>query len=281
MTRIGKLPTKQLKRKFALAFLLVSAPTVWAQDAREIVKKSVEKDQFSANHAKDYAWVQRVETHQNSSKDKDAIRTFESVFLYGRRFNRLIARNDKPLPDDEKNKVQAAFDKRVAEQQKQQPAREARREKNRERERAFELEIPDLYNFKLEGEDKIDGYDVWIISATPKPNYTPRDKDARPLQKFRGKLWIDKAEYHWVRIQAEVIEPLTWGLFIAKLNPGSTMFIEQTRVNDEIWLPKHQTVHFAARLVFKHFDMQQDITFRDYRKFVTDSKITGSSELGK
>src|SRR5579871_6330012 len=136
MRRIGKPSTSLLKRSFYL-FLAVAAPILWAQDAREIVRKSIEKDQFSANHAKDYAWIQRVETHLNNAKDKDSINTFESVFMYGRRYNRLIARDDRPLPATEQQQTQAKFDKRLADYQKDQSARDARREKNRQRERAF------------------------------------------------------------------------------------------------------------------------------------------------
>src|SRR5205085_2865811 len=237
------------------AVLLFSAITLCAQDAREIVRKSVETDQISWQHAKDYAWVRRVETHVLGSKPKNSSRTFESIVLYGRPFSRLVAIDDKPLSPDEQKKQQARLEKISAERTHESPARKAELEKKRERQRAFTREIPDIYDFKLEGQDVVDGHEAWVISAVPKRGYKPRDKDAWPLLKFRGKLWIDKVEYQWVRLEAEVIEPLTWGLFLVKLNPGSSIKLEQTRVNDEIWVPRHQTVRMAGRLVFKHIEM--------------------------
>ena len=170
-----------------------------AQDAREIVRKSVETDQISWQRAKDYAWVRRVETHVHGGKAKDYSRTFESIVLYGRPYSRLVARDDKPLSADEQKKQQERLEKISAERAHESPAHKAQRERARERQRAFTREIPDIYDFKLEGQDVVDGHEVWVISAVPKRGYKPRDRDAWPLQKFRGKLWIDKSEYQWIR----------------------------------------------------------------------------------
>lgn len=260
------------------AVLIFSAVTLCAQDALEIVRKSVETDQISWQRAKDYAWVRRVETHIPGSKARNTSRTFESFVLYGLPYNRLVAKNDQPLSSEEQKKEQEKLDKASVERQHVSAERMAKREKARQRQREFLRELPEVYDFKLEGQDVVDGHEVWVISAVPKPGYKPRDNNARPLLKFRGKLWIDKSEYQWVRMQAEVMEPLTWGLFLIKLNPGSSVMFEQTRVNDEIWLPKHRTIRLAARLLFKHVDEEQDITFRDYRKFQADSKVVGTSE---
>jgi hypothetical protein len=51
--------------------------------------------------------------------------------------------------------------------------------------------------------------------------------------------------------------------------------VELTRVNDEVWLPRHVQLHFDARVaLFKSFDEDVDQTYRDYKKFRTDTKIT-------
>jgi hypothetical protein len=53
------------------------------------------------------------------------------------------------------------------------------------------------------------------------------------------------------------------------------VLVELTRVNDEVWLPKHVQLHFDARVaLFKSYDEDVDETYRDYKKFRTDTKIT-------
>ena len=56
-----------------------------------------------------------------------------------------------------------------------------------------------------------------MISATPKPGAQPKHGDAKPLLKVQAKVWIDKAEYQWVRLEAETTATISFGLFIARL----------------------------------------------------------------
>jgi len=58
------------------------------------------------------------------------------------------------------------------------------------------------------------------------------------------------------------------------------ILVEQTRVNDEVWLPKHESVKLEARMVLlKNFRLDEDTTYRDYKKFRTNSKIVGMGEV--
>ena len=156
----------------------------------------------------------------------------------------------------------------------QRQRRLAEFEKNREKDREFLREIPELYDFRLEGDAKVDGYDAWVIAATPKPDYRPKLRDAKPLLKIKGKMWIDKADYQWVRLEAETTDTISFGLFLARLNPGAKLVFEQTRVNDEVWLPKREFTSGTGRLgLVKKIAMEQELTWSNYRKFQVDSRV--------
>ena len=250
----------------------VAATGLWAQDARQIVQKSVEADQFNWVRARDYVWVRRVETRDLEGRSHGS-KTFETSILYGRPYSRLIERNDQPLPPDEQRKQQQRLDKAALDRQGESPSRRAEREKERERQREFLRKIPDIYDFAIQGEDTLDSHPVWVIHATPKSGYIAQKKESKLLTKFRGTLWIGKTDYEWVRVEAEAIQPVTWGLFLVKLNPGSTVTLEETRFNNEVWLPKRQVIRVSARLGFKRFNMEQEVTFRNYRKFQANSTL--------
>jgi hypothetical protein len=69
-------------------------------------------------------------------------------------------------------------------------------------------------------------------------------------------------------------------LFLARLHKGSRVLIETTRVNDEVWLPKHIDVKVDARVaLLKNINLEEDLTYRDYRKFRADTKIVGVGEV--
>ena len=268
----------RLLAAFAVTFSLVgqTAP----ESAREIVRKTVERDQANWRRAPDYTWtVNRVERRLESdgkvkSEKKDA---WETVILYGEPHRRFTVRNSKPLTPDEQQKEKAKLDQEVAKLRDETPLQKQRRlsaeAKERQKEREFLVEIPDAYNFKIEREDKIEGRPVWVVSATPKPDYRPKRSDGKDLLKVKGMLWIDKAEYQWVRVEAESIATLSWGLFIARINAGSRLVFEQTRVNDEIWLPKRSFISGSGRLVGKKIAMQEEIVWSNFHKFQVESNI--------
>jgi hypothetical protein len=264
-----------------LASVALSVAGLRAQDAREIVRKSVELDQANWRLMKNYTWVARETERRLDSAGRvksEESEEWETVVLYGEPHRRMLKRDGQPLGPDEQRKQQEKLDKALVKLQRETPEQRERRvardEKEREKDREFLREIPDLYDLRLEGDQKIEGLDVWVITATPKAGYKAKNSDAAALLKIRGKLWIDKAEYQWVRIEAETMATISWGLFLARLNPGAKLVFEQTRVNDEIWLPRRESVSGSGRLgLVKKIAMEQELIWSSYRKFQVDSKI--------
>ncbi|HLG96806.1 MAG TPA: hypothetical protein VKX49_10890 [Bryobacteraceae bacterium] len=265
----------------ALALAIFLVLPLGAQDAREIVRKSVELDQANWMRMKDYTWIATEIERSLDSKGQvksEEKSKWETVILYGELHRRMLERNNKPLTPEEQRKQQEKLDKAVAklegETDAQRERRLAEQEKQREKDRDFLREVTDLYDLRIEREDKIDGQDVWVIAAAPKPGYQPKHRDARPLLKIKGTIWIDKREYQWVRIEAETTGTISYGLFLARLNPGAKLFFEQTRINDQIWLPKFERVSGSGRLgLVKKIALEQDLTWSDYKKFQVESKI--------
>jgi len=256
------------------------------QDAREIVRKSVELDQANWLRMKDYTWIAReTERHLDARgrvKSQDS-KSWETVILYGEPHRRVLERDGKPLSSGEQQKEQQKLDQAVAKLERESPAQHERRlaeyTKQREKDREFLEEIPDLYNFRLEGEETVDGHAAWVISAVPRLDYHPRHSDAKALLKIRGKIWIDQAEYQWVRLEAETTATISYGLFIARLNPGAKLYFEQTRVNDEVWLPKREVTSGSGRVgLLKKIALEQELTWNNYRKFQVDSKIVSAEK---
>jgi hypothetical protein len=252
-----------------------------AEDAREIVRKLVELDQANWLRMKDYTWVARsTQRHFDSEgKVKSVERSaWETVMLDGEPYRRMLERNGQPLPPAEQKKQQDKLDKSVARLVRETPEEKRRRladyEMRRRKEREFLLQIPDAYDFRVEGEAQVDGHDAWVIAGSPKAGYRPKDRDAKALPKIRGKIWVDKSSYQWVRLEAETTETIAFGLFLARLNPGARLVFEQTRVGGELWLPRRMYMKGAGRLgLIVKIAMDEEIVWSNYRRFQVDSKI--------
>jgi len=263
-------------RKAALLALGVSC-LVCAQDATDIIRQSVERDATNFERFKNYTFLERVEERQygrNGKLSSKEIQTYEFMVLGGRPYGKLVERDDKPLPAKEARKEQEKVEKESAKRQRESESDKAKEDKDRSEERRYLREVPELFNLTLQGTDQIDGRPVWVIGAQPKPGYKPKIKRAEILTHLRGKIWVDQADYQWVKTEAEVIDPISFGLGLVKLDSGAVLNFEQVRVNDEVWLPSLISVRADARLVYlKKLREELDITYRDYKKFQADSRI--------
>jgi len=86
--------------------------------------------------------------------------------------------------------------------------------------------------------------------------------------------WKPSRTYHWVKLDAEVIDPVYWGLFLVRLDQGARIRFDETRVNDEVWLPRWISIAASARIgIFKKLRVQEDTTYKNFRKFQTDSRM--------
>ena len=245
--------------------------------------KDIENDKKQA----DYTYIQREEEHKLDGKGQvksSESKTEEIMVLYGEQVQRLIAKDDKPLPEKdaakEEERIRKLTDKRKNESEEQRKKRKEAEEKDREDARKFVSEVADAYNFRLIGMESLDGRETYVIDAEPRPDFEPHTKEAKILPKFRFRAWIDQAESQWVKLDAECIDTVSLGWFLARVHKGSRLLIDQTRINDEVWLPRHVALKVDVRVaLLKNFNVEADVTYRDYKKFRTDTKIVPVGEL--
>ncbi len=257
------------------------------EQMRNLLRVTADHDVENDKRQHDYTYIEREEQHSLDGKGRvkrTEVRTSEVLMIYGEQVERLIAKDDKPLSakdgDKEEKKIQKIIDKREHESDKDREKRLAKEEKDREDGRKFVLEVADAYNFHYLGTENLGGRETYVIDAEPRPGFQPRMKYANILPKFRFRAWIDKDDLQWSKVDALCIDTVSFGLFLARIHKGTRVLLEQTRVNNEVWLPKHLDVKVDARVaLLKNFNLDMDTTYRDYKKFRTDTKIVGVGEV--
>jgi hypothetical protein len=252
------------------------------EQIRELLRRVAEKDLENDKRLRDYTYIERDEEHTldgGGKVKKIESTTSEVLVIYGEQVERKIAKDDKPLSAEETKKeearIQKITDKRKNESESERRKRLEKEEKEREDDRKFVLEIADAYNFRLVGSELLNGRDTWVLDAEPRPGYAPKQREAKMLPKIKGRIWIDKAETQWVKLDVTTTDTISFGLFLARLHKGTRIVVETTRVNDEVWLPKHVSAHVDVRLaLLKNYNEDVEQTYRDYKKFRTETKIT-------
>jgi hypothetical protein len=252
-----------------------------AQDAREIVRRSVELDKRNSEIARNYTYVQRQQDREIDATGrvtKVESETHDVTLLEGSPYKRHIAHNDKPLTAREQAKEEEKLRRSIDERRKETPEQRARRIKDWEakqlRQRESLREVLNAFDLKMAGEENISGVDTWMIDATPRPGYKPPNRAASFFPKVRGRFWIAKQDYQWVKVDVESLDTITFGGFLLRMAKGSRLQFEASRVNNEVWLPKRAVLKGSMRVALVKL-MRGDVTFEfsDYKKFQTDSRV--------
>lgn len=252
-----------------------------APDPKEIVRRSVEMDHHNWERAQNYTCQQReVEKHLGKRDEVKSteIKTWDVSFYYGQEYSRLIQKNDKALSIDDQKKEDEKLDKFLSklrnQSEEEREKRAAKEKKEREEERAFLRDVVNAYDFKLVGDETVDGADSWVIEATPRKDFHPTQPHADILSKIKGRIWIEKKEYNWIKVEAESIDTISFGLFLFRIHKGSRFTFENVHLNDEVWLVRRIYINGGARLaLFKNENVEQEDEFSNYKKFATSTRI--------
>jgi chemotaxis protein histidine kinase CheA len=250
-------------------------------DPKEIIRRAIDIDHRTLELARSYTCRQRevlknLDKHGNVKSTE--IKTWDVTFYYGQEYSRLVQKDDKPLSEKEQKKEDEKLEKFLSkyrnESESDREHRLAKEKKEREKGRLFVRDMLAAYDFRIVGEEPVDGVDTWVIEATPRKDFHPTQPHADILSKAKGKLWIEKQGYNWVKVEGEVLETISFGWFVARIHPGSRFVIDKTHLNNEVWLPRRFYVNGGIRiaLVKNELAEQEDI-LSDFKKFATSSRI--------
>lgn len=249
----------------AATVVLLAALSFGSDDVHTIVQRSVEAN------AADWKAAPEYECHERDQEPGGGTKTYEDLMIMGSPYQRIVAENGKPLSQQEQEqqqkKLDATINQRRNESNQQMAERIAKYEKNRRRNDLLMQQLIKAFDFTLAGEQKVDGHDVYVLKATPRPGYQPPNTDTEVLKGMEGTLWIDKQTFQWVKVEAHVIHPVSIEGFLAKVEPGTRFELEKMPVGNDVWLPKHFSMKAHAKVFFffSH-NSQEDDTYFGYRK---------------
>jgi len=252
-----------------------------AQDPLEILRRATEIDRKNLEISRSYTYLERQEQRDLDSDGKvkkTESTTSDVTLLEGSPFRRTVARDDKPLPPKEQRKEEERLQKSIEDRRKETPEERARRisewERKQQKQRDALKELPDAFTFTLQGEEAVNGGDAYVIEGMPKAGYRPTNPTTSIFPKIKVKMWIDKKDYRWVRIDLESLDTITFGGILVRVAKGTHARIETARINNEVWLPKRAEVHGTVRIaLLKVIRAEFIFTYYDYKKFQTDSRV--------
>jgi len=249
---------------FGFPFCAVAASV----NVEQIVLRSVAANEADWKAAPKYAFTEHDVITKRAGTP--AIKTYQVLMIEGSQYNRLIAINNRPLTaaenGGEENKLKLEIARREHESARQRAHRIEKYDRDRRQDHDMMNEMAEAFAYRLVGEETLDGHSVYILDASPKPGYEPHSRETRVLIGMRGRMWIDKETYQWVKVVAEVTKPVEFGLFLAKVGPGTRFELEQRPVGDGIWMPTHFSMNVNASVLgFYSENSTDDETYSHYQ----------------
>jgi len=200
------------------------------------------------------------------------------------RWERLIAEDGRPVPaaelakqDRERQAKAAAMVKRLADDRPRELARQQGdyQKSRRERDDAV-ADIFNVFDIRMIGRERIEDHDTIAFSLTPKAAARPRTTEGRQMRHFKVQAWISESDYELVKLDAEAIDTLSFGLGVgARLHKGARLTFLRRKINGEVWLPAVASYSGSARVgllfVLRRAGSSE---YSGYRKYSVETSST-------
>jgi hypothetical protein len=244
-------------------------------DARQIVGQSVAATERSWEARDHYTYTERDENRRLDSLGhvkSENVDVTRMILVNGARFEQLMEHNGQLPSAKEQKKSDEDLDRLKDETPDERAARLRKDQENT----SFLRDVLEAFHFHLIGEELVGGRPTYVLQVTPLPGYHPHGKYSKMFSKVEGKFWVDQRDFGWIKVDGEVTQSFSIGLFVARVQRGSHIILEQTCAGDGIWVPRRLEVRASARILFlKSLDIERIFTYSDYRP-TADSPYSAS-----
>jgi hypothetical protein len=250
-----------------------------AELLREVSRNQDELDK----RVSEYSFTQtEIDKELNSKGElkKQTTKVYEIYPLPNREaVEKLISENGVPLSPEraakEDKRVQEEFSKAERDREKDEKEAAKRRAEREKKNEGTEI-TPFLRacEFVSPRREQWSGRDTIVFDFRPKPGFRPHNREESLIAKLIGVVWIDPIDKQVIRLEARLAEgfKMAGGLLVS-LKPGAALVIEQTRMDQGVWLPRFAHVNLSVKvLLFGGGDYNKTVEWSDYKHFSGDVK---------
>jgi len=263
---------------------------VQSLDVTALLREVGRNQELVEKRVSEYAFMQKETDREISGKGevkKETTKVYE-VFPVANRapIMRLISENGVVLSAEraakESKRVEEEFLKAERDRDKDEQ-RVERRRAERQRRKATKGEAegdddPDVSQFLKICEfvsprrERFRDRNAVVFDFRPRPGFRPGNREESLISKLVGVVWIDPIDKQVMRLEARLAESFKMaGGLLLSLRPGAGFVIEQTRMEEGVWLPRLAQVNLSVKvLLFGGGDINKSIEWSDYKHFKGD-----------
>jgi len=106
----------------------------------------------------------------------------------------------------------------------------------------------------------------------PNPAYHASNRATSIFSRVKGFVWIDESSHELARVEGEVTEDISVGLFLAKVYKGSRFMQERYETAPGLWLPSFTQYDFDGRKFFSSFAIHERTFYSGYKRIGTPAE---------
>lgn len=99
----------------------------------------------------------------------------------------------------------------------------------------------------------------------PNPGFKPTTRFTSIFPKVRGFVWIDEMSGELARVEGEVTDDISVGLFLGKIYKGSHFMQERYEFQPGLWMASFSQYDFDGRKLFSGFSLHERTFYTNYR----------------
>ena len=267
-------------------------PPVTAEslDVKALLREVSRNQDLVEKRISEYAFMQKETDREINSKGevkKETSKVYEIFPVANREpIRKLISENGVALSPEraarESKRVEEEFLKAERDREKDEQRVERRRaERQRKKAAKGESEGDDdpevsqflkICEFVSPRRERFRDRNAVVFDFRPRPGFKPGNREESLISKLVGVVWIDPIDKQVMRLEARLAESFKMaGGLLLSLRPGAGFVIEQTRMEEGVWLPRLARVNLSVKvLLFGGGDVNKTIEWSDYKHFKGD-----------
>lgn len=240
-------------------------------EANERKAEAIEKDYLYHSVVTE----QKVDSHGQVKQTE--VTEYDHFWVNGVPVARMVKKDGRALSADQVAKENERIDKESAKARDRRDKADAQGKETNPRgdEEITVSRLLELGAFTNPRRVQLNGRDTIAVDFTGDPKARTRNRAEEVIRDMAGTAWIDEQDHVLARVDGRFVNPFkVGGGLVVNIQKNTRFTFEQTKVNNEVWLPAHIDGQGAARvLLFFNFNGSLRAVESDYRKFRTSSTI--------
>ena len=272
-----------LKTLFPLGLLAAAALGVWAQEAGPkggsasspggtagVMRQVITGVRESERALFVYERIEKVESRKDASDVTPQSVKVSRVVPAGTGIAKISLGPDGKPPDAEAyrndlNKLLNSLTWAAASGQPQREAYQRAQKKQKDRDDLIEA-TNSAFIFTYVGQEPRGDRVLAKYRMEPNAKFKPTSRATSIFAKVKGFVWVDESAGKLARVEGEVTDDISLGVFLAKVYKGSHFMQERYEMAPGLWLPSFTQYDFDGRKLFSSFSVHEKTFCSAYRK---------------